>query len=268
MWPEDVIDRFGARKVASSPPRWKATCPAHRDRHPSLALWLGRDGRLMVGCWARRCDKRAILGAVGLRFGDLFPPADHWSRPMRRRVVAAYDYRDPGGELLFQVVRFEPKDFRQRRPDGKGGWLWDLSGVERVPYRLPELLADPRQPVIVVEGERDVESARSLGLVATCNPGGAGKWEPAFGLWLQGRRVAVLPDNDPPGLAHALQVAASCIWARAASVRVVELPGLPPRGDLSWWLSQLKAGDETRRRELVRAITAVPEWRPSCRPSA
>ena len=96
----------------------------------------------------------------------------------QHKIVASYDYTDEFGTLLFQVVRLAPKTFRQRRPDGKGGWIWNLEGVTRVLYRLPDLmeaLALERR-VFVVEGEKDVESLARLGIVATCNPGGAGKW--------------------------------------------------------------------------------------------
>ena len=94
-----------------------------------------------------------------------------------RRIVCFYDYRDERGALLFQVVRFkDPKTFRQRRPDGKGGWTWKVKGTRQVPYRLPELIAAPADAVVyVVEGEKDVDRTRSLGATATCNPGGAAK---------------------------------------------------------------------------------------------
>ena len=95
-----------------------------------------------------------------------------------RQIVAAYDYCDEHGDLLFQVCRFEPKTFHQRRPDGKGGWIWNVKGRRRVPYRLPELIAAPADCIVfVVEGEKDADRLASLGFVATCNPGGAGKWQ-------------------------------------------------------------------------------------------
>src|SRR5262249_13108401 len=100
----------------------------------------------------------------------------------RPKVVATYDYCDAQGALLFQTVRLEPgedghsKTFRQRRPHGQGGWVWNLQGVALVPYRLPELrAADPDRLVFVVEGEKDVETLRARGLIATTNPMGAGK---------------------------------------------------------------------------------------------
>jgi hypothetical protein len=173
-----------------------------------------------------------------------------------RNVVATYDYCDEAGRVLFQTVRFDPKDFRQRRPGGKGGWIWNIKGVERLLYRLPGLVAsDPAQPVYVPEGEKDVDALRALGLVATCNPMGAGKWQDHFAGPLRGRHVVVIPDNDDPGRQHARQVAAS-VAAVAASVKLLELPDLPAGGDVSDWLT---AGGTVE--ELRRLAEAAPEAR-------
>ena len=161
---------------------------------------------------------------------------------VKGRTVATYDYCDAGGEVIFQALRYEPKDFRQRRPDGKGGWIWNLQGVALVPYRLPELLAaDPAATVWILEGEKDVDRLRSLGLVATCNPMGAEKWRDEFSPHLQGRAVVVLADNDEPGRRHAEQVARS-VAPHAAGVKVLDmaeacrklgLRDLPEKGDVS-----------------------------------
>jgi putative DNA primase/helicase len=133
-------------------------------------------------------------------------------------VTAIYDYRDANGDLLYQVCRGTTVDgkkkFCQRRPDGNGGWILNLDGVEQVLYRLPELLrADPSVPVYIPEGEKDVDNLIALGLVATCNPGGAGKgrWKPSFSELLRNRTVIVLPDNDETGRAHAERVARSLL---------------------------------------------------------
>jgi putative DNA primase/helicase len=172
------------------------------------------------------------------------------------RIVATYDYHAADAALRFQVVRREPKAFQQRQPDGAGGWIWKMKGVELVPYRLPELIAAPADaPVFIVEGEKDVDALRALGLVATCNAGGAGKWRREYSPWFQGRAVVLLPDNDPqakdsagnprhhqdgrpvlPGQDHAADVARSLAGC-AASVRILSLPGLPLKGDVSDWLA-------------------------------
>ena len=152
-----------------------------------------------------------------------------------RDVEEVYDYRDERGMLLFQVVRLVGKSFRQRRPDGNGGWEWSLGDTRRVLYQLPALLAAPTDArVFVVEGEKDVETLRRLGAVATCNPMGAGKWhsvEECARTALAGRIVVIVADADKPGREHAAQVS-SALATVAASVRTVELP----KKDVTDWI--------------------------------
>lgn len=148
-----------------------------------------------------------------------------------------YDYRDEAGEILFQVERRAGHKFLQRKPDGCGGWEYKVRGVRQVPYRLPELVAAPAdEPVFVAEGEKDVDNLRACGLIATCNSGGAGKWRATHAEFLRGRDVVILPDNDDTGRDHAKQVADS-LAGIANSVRVLELPGLLPKGDVSDWIA-------------------------------
>jgi len=140
-----------------------------------------------------------------------------------RRVVAEYTYQDEDGNTLFQCVRTEPKGFFQRSPDGQGGWRAGkgaLRGVRLVPYRLPKVIA--ADEVFIFEGEKDVETAERLGLVATCNPMGAGKWRPEFSEHFRGKRVIIVPDQDEPGQNHAAQVARNLIGV-AREVRIVNL---------------------------------------------
>jgi 5S rRNA maturation endonuclease (ribonuclease M5) len=137
------------------------------------------------------------------------------------KEVCAYDYQDATGEVVFQVVRFEPKDFKQCRiVEGKR--VWSMEGVERLPYRLPELLANPAS-VWIVEGERDVETLRNIGQTATCNPGGAGKWLPAFSQYLRGKCVYIAADNDEPGKKHGREVLKS-LEGIVKWVKWIELP--------------------------------------------
>jgi putative DNA primase/helicase len=179
-----------------------------------------------------------------------------------REPIAIYDYRDEHSSLLFQVCRFGPKKtFAQRAPDGNGGWRvntegkWTIAGVRRVVYRLPELLAAPAdQLVFVVEGEKDVDRLASLGLVATCNPGGAGKWRARYAVFFQQRDVVILPDNDDAGRDHARSVAAN-LEPFTASVRLLELPNLPPKGDISDWFA---AGGNLE--ELLKLAAEAPAF--------
>jgi hypothetical protein len=129
--------------------------------------------------------------------------------------VATYDYVDESGQLLFQVCRFMPKTFRQRRPSG-GGWTWDLKGVRRVLYRLPVLFeaVTNKRPIIVTEGEKDVDALVRLNFAATTNPGGAGKWHSGYNEFLRGADVILVPDNDDAGREHMQAVAASSTASR------------------------------------------------------
>jgi RecA-family ATPase len=166
-------------------------------------------------------------------------PAWQPGRPSRR-IVAEYDYTDETGELLFQAIRMKPKAFRQRQRDVRvpGGWAWNIKGVRLVPYNLPaviEAVATSRQ-VCIVEGEKDADSLNALGFVATCNPMGAGKWRDVYAEHFTGADVIILPDNDKAGLDHAETVARS-LAGEAFRVRVVALPDVPPKGDISDWLN-------------------------------
>jgi hypothetical protein len=215
---------------------WQARCPGHDDSTPSLSIAVGREGRVLLKCHAG-CGLADILTPLGLNPGDLF--ADDPDR-VERRVAATYNYKDEDGRLLFQVVRYEPKAFRQRVPDGNGGWVWRLGDTRRVLYNLGDLAVFRDAPVLVVEGEKDCDNLHRIGLVAVTNPGGAGKWRPEYNASLAGRQVVVVPDNDAPGREHARQVVRNLLPV-ADWVRVLELPGLPPKGAVSDWL---KAGND------------------------
>ena len=180
--------------------------------------------------------------ACGIEHGEPAerPRVEHQAaKTTAPRTVAEFSYTDEHGELLFQVVRQEPKHFFQRAPDGKGGWRRSLEGVRRVLYRLVALLGAPRDAwVVLVEGEGKADRvARELALVSTCAPGGAGKWSPDYTEVLRGRRVLILPDNDEVGRAHATRVRGE-LERVAAEVAILELPGLPPKGDVADWLNQ------------------------------
>lgn len=178
-----------------------------------------------------------------------------------QRIAATYDYVDEHGEVLYQVVRLEPKTFRQRRPDpdSRDGWNWSVKGVRLVPFNLPEVLKAIRAQalVFVVEGEKDVLALEREGLVATCNPMGAGKWSDDLSTHFADASVVILPDNDDAGRAHAAQVGGS-LSRVAKRVRVLDLPDLPPKGDVSDWLALGGEGAE-----LFRLVgSAARDWGP------
>jgi RecA-family ATPase len=177
------------------------------------------------------------------------------SKP-RGTIERTYDYTDENGDLLYQVVRFFPKDFRQRQPDGKGDWIWNLEGARRIPYRLPDLLKYPFGTVFVTEGEKDADRLAELDLCSTTVAGG--KWTDKCVQAFAGRDIIVLEDNDDAGEEKAL-IAATALHGVASTIRIVKLPGLPEKGDVSDWLD---ASRHNNAEKLVDLCFAAPPWNP------
>ncbi|MFZ9994272.1 MAG: AAA family ATPase [Steroidobacteraceae bacterium] len=150
-------------------------------------------------------------------------------------VSRVFDYADEWGEIRYQVVRFEPRRFLQRRPSGHD-YVYNMTGVEPLPYNLPEILKRANDPIYIVEGEKCADSLISRGLLATTSHGGAGNWRPAINKWFEGRDVVVIPDNDEPGRMHADRVVENLIGT-AKTVRRVNLNGLQEKGDIFDWLN-------------------------------
>ena len=187
---------FRLKSVKRSGDHFVADCPACNDTKQHLSITEGDGKRILVKCF-KGCDTTSIVSAMGLGMQDLFPADDGQGKC----IESTYDYRDATGKLVYQVVRFAPKDFRQRQPDGHGGWVWNLKGVTPLPYRLPEVLkAKTAETLIVIcEGEKDCDAVVKLGLQATCNSGGAGKWTAAHSQHLTGANaVVVIADKDMP----------------------------------------------------------------------
>lgn len=220
--------------------------------------WPGRDGEYHARC--PFCGKDAKGGQThfslfqngqGMAYkcqvcgegGGLVKLAKHLGIETRQkeRTYTTYDYTDEQGKLLYQSVRYEPgrgkskKGFYQQLPNGQKR----LGSVRRVLYRLPDVLqaVERGETVYVVEGEKDADRLRSLGLCATCNVGGAGKWQMGYADALTGASVVILPDNDDPGERHAQDVGESLV-NKAASVKILHLPNLPLKGDVSDWLTR------------------------------
>jgi hypothetical protein len=251
----ELLDKLaGVEKVKSG---WQCKCPAHEDDTASLSVSRGDDGRALVFCHAG-CSAESICRALGIALADLMSPTNGHDNPAKAKTapkaIALYDYHDEAGAVLFQIVRYEPKKFKRRRPDGKGGWIWDVEGVRNIPFHLDKIAGSPGRTTIVAEGEKDVLSLETIGVLATCNAGGAGKWTDEHAATLAGRTVIILPDNDPPGRDHGQKVARS-LDGIAKSIRVVELPNLPAKGDVSDWIA---AGGT--KEQLLDLANATPEW--------
>jgi hypothetical protein len=217
-------------RVKKSGAGFMAQCPAHEDGTASLSISAGTEQPVVFHCHAG-CPTEDIIAKLGINWEDVSKPRD--DRQPRRdgnafthsRWAAVYDYVDEGGALLFQVLRSHDKDFRQRVKDlaGKDGWSWKLGNTRRVPYRLPQVLAAVRdgREVWICEGEKDVHTLEAAGIVATCNPGGAGKWRPEYSEFFREAIVTIVADRDEPGRAHARQVRDALVPV-AGYVRIVE----------------------------------------------
>jgi hypothetical protein len=244
-----VTRRRGARHV-------DARCPVHEDRRASLTAdyEAGDPGRTLLCCHANAgCSGADIAAALGLVLADLFdgpPPRSGRPATPRRRPAARsaapspsrvkcehkwadaerYRYTYEDGEIALEVIRqacraCDAKNFPVRRPNGRGGWEWKWP-VRRPLFRLPEVIAAVRggRTVFVVEGEKDVLALERAGHVATCNPGGAGKWLAEHSGALAGAaRVVVIADKDAPGYKHAAMVAAELAGTTDPPVSSVEV---------------------------------------------
>lgn len=229
------------RRLGSSPDlrgRWQCLLPDrhnHGDAHHSVGHKQETATCFSQGCFTGD-DIFGVIGKVeqlpsfpeqrtqiGALFGLDLPLT---ATPEREtQMVAEYDYHTEDGTFLFQVVRYHPKTFKQRRRDAHGQWVWNLHGVTPCLYRLPEV--SHAEQVLLVEGEKDVETAYAVGLpdgwAATCNPMGAGKWRPAYSESLRNKRVVILPDQDEVGRRHG-ETIATFLHGIAAEIRWLSLP--------------------------------------------
>lgn len=274
----DVLALFESHKKLGK--EFRVPCPAHPDNDPSLDV-TERDGWTVFNCRSHGCSTDAICRALGIAKYQLGPPTDFVAqRPVSRtpgptrgewmpdgwkEIIEMYDYTNLDGDLKYQVVRGlkhdGDKDFRQRRPVGPGRWKWNMDGVDPLLFHLPQLVEGLGlgKHAYIVEGEKDVLTLEQLGLVATTNSGGAGKWRDEYGVHFKGANVVILPDNDDKGRAHATKVERA-LHGIAASVRIVELPHLPPKGDVTDWFA---AGGTRDELESIVARSAQAEEVPS-----
>jgi hypothetical protein len=231
----------------------------------------GKAGNAAAQNYRRSPEMEAMLAANAAAISQR-----QGGQPPRGRVTRIYDYTDSTGALVFQVLRYEPKNFSQRRPDPDhpGGWINNLQGVDRVPYRLPDVLQFPDATLFVCEGEKDTDNCAELGLCATTAAGC--KWTDSCIRALTGREkpfadgndrfgardIVILQHNDEAGATKAL-AAAQALHGYAKSVRIVLLPGLPAGGgDLTNWLEDTAALPRHNGDLLIKLCLQIPPWTP------
>jgi len=248
---ESKLDNFLSKLEGvkqTGPDQYKAKCPAHNDKHASLSVNV-TDKKINFHCHAGDSPEQ-ILNAVGLEWNDIYFDDDkHYSpkpkektvkkQKQKKEIVKTYNYENEQGDLLFQVVRFKPKGFMQRRPNGNGGWNWGLGQTKRVLYNLPEVMEaiNNNDVVYLVEGEKDADNLNQLGLTATTAPMGAGKWNENYTKALAGTKVTIIPDNDKSGKDHA-QMVARTLHAVDTEVKILKLPDLTEKQDVTDWLNK------------------------------
>lgn len=285
---EEILDHFAGdferfyRKYLpetqkASASQRKAICPFHKEEEPSLHFkpdtgeWYchaEKEGGDIFIFYAKHkgLDYKADFPKVLLQVADDFgidngqpqktPPP--WERPAKE----THDYHNESGEVIFKVIRFDdgldPK-FMQGRPKAKGGINWGLKGTKPVLYHLPEVLG--AQEVLLVEGERDADNTKKLGLVVTTFPMGAiskeEQFQPQYAEALKDKDVILCGDNDDPGRKH-VEVCARVLHGVARSVRILELPELPERGDISDWL-KARQGELPKGATVADAIELIGE---------
>ena len=225
-----------------------ALCPSHNDENPSLTASCNSE-KILVKCQAG-CTFKEIVSVLEMKQSQFFTPKE---KTPPKKIVATYRYDDKDGGHVMDVVRFKPKGFRPRRPDGK----WTLDGVTRVPYLLPQMLAAIKEgkDIILLEGEKDCDNAEKFGLVATTFAGGTGKWLEEYSKWFQEAKVICLPDNDDAGR-KGMRLIASEIVKVAESVSWLELPDIPAKGDLSDWL-KIDGNNIEKFSSLVRQSSSI-----------
>lgn len=224
-WFEDVLRTHGPI-IWKGGGEGKCRCPFHEDKAPSFSINTEKQTwHCHAGCGGGGLKELASRLNVPPPWGERSPS----KKSGGKKTETVYDYRDEEDRLAYQVVRTdiegEGKKVRQRRPDGNGGWVWKMAGVKPLPYRLPELLAGikAKRWIFVAEGEKCVDALVKQGLTATTNHGGAKKWMPSLSDYFpEGCHVAIVPDNDKAGIAHANMVA-DMLAARGCNVRIVDL---------------------------------------------
>lgn len=251
-----VLSRLNKVKRISG--GYTALCPAHDDKNPSLSISQGDDGRILLHCHAG-CSFEKICDSLGIKPKDLFPKNENTIKGFKNNdpIIATYDYYNAKNELLYQVCRTAKKNFFQRRPDGNGGWVNGLGNVKRVLYKLPEIqkAIEQNETVFFVEGEKDVDSLINLGLVATTNPMGAGKWHSHYNDLLRGtKEIILIPDNDEVGKKHMQKVARN-ICGKVENIKILELPDLGEGEDISDWLECCGS-----KQYLLHLVAGAPEW--------
>ncbi|MBE0574230.1 AAA family ATPase [Candidatus Dojkabacteria bacterium] len=231
-------ERFGSKlekfKLTDGGEKFTALCPCHPDKKNSLSGYINAKGNISIKCHAG-CDWEAVLNQIGLKKSDLMLGETilptKYTKPKSNKIEAVYQYNNEAGELLFETVRFEGKDFKQRRYEGKN-CVWNLQGVQTTIYNLPDIkkAVGNHELICICEGEKDCDNLIYYGYHATTSPMGAGKWKPEYNQYFKNADIAIFKDNDIPGINHANEIFNN-LSSIAKSIKIIDLKGIKDISD-------------------------------------
>jgi len=227
---DQFLDLFPSEPRQEIRNGYNVLCPAHDDHNPSLSATLN-GCKILLHCKAG-CPTPQILAKLNISASDLF-----FADSQTSMLEVTYQYHNESGQLLYEVLRYNPKSFKVRRPGSKDSWIWNLGVVRPVLYHLPDIIRAIANgdDIYVTEGEKDCDSLWALGLIATTNPFGAGKWREEYSESLVGANVVVVPHNDDQGRKHAINVIDS-LEGKVKSLQVLDIPSTAK--DVTGWLEQ------------------------------
>lgn len=254
-----TLGQYGLEFRKNGAEYW-AKCPLHNDSKPSLRVNIEKQVWFCDPCQKGGSVIDFVMAFERVNLTAAMDKLSHnivKTKEIERKEVCSYDYADENGRVLYQVVRYEPKDFRQRHKNDDGQWVWTMDGVRRVLYRLPDVVV--AQDIVVCEGEKDCDSMAKLGFVATTNVGGAKKWLDSYSDTLKGKNVVVIPDNDQPGREHAEMVIKS-LATKAKAIFKLEIPA--PHKDITDFIDRYGTNAKAEILKLVdelKPVNPVPD---------
>jgi 5S rRNA maturation endonuclease (ribonuclease M5) len=232
-------------------------CPLHPETDPSFHY------KPKTGEWYCHADKEGgdIFKFYALKHGlslngqfpqilkgiarDFNIPIDT-AKPEKRKIVAHYDYTDEKGKVVHRTIKYNPKSYKQCTFKEGEGWVWSLKGSQTYLYNLPDVIK--KHQIWICEGEKDSDTVNSLGIktvAATSNPMGAKKWKKQYNEYLKDKDCVLFPDNDEEGRLHMDRIAAS-LNGIAKSIKIVPLPDLPHKGDVTDFVEKQKSRQNAR----------------------
>jgi len=254
LTPHGIVAVMGGNVIASDSCRVPGPGHSTKDRSLSITIDPTMSAGFKCHSFAPGDDDLTCKDYICQRMGI------EWRKSKndfnKSKFTAEYIYRQADGTPYLKVLRTTDKSFPQMHWNGKD-WDWGAPKGPKIPYRLPALLGAEHDDVFITEGEKDADNLSMLGFITSTNSEGAddgkkGSWTPELNQYFKDKNVYILPDNDAPGAAHARKVA-TALTGVAREVHIIELPSLPPKGDVSDWIA--KGGTAERLVDLAREAT-------------